>query len=75
MSSIYIFGDGEEALAKPDKIIKPVLDKFSVEQAQSLSKLLHSIKAVDAGNHQEKTRFVDAVDKQFAAKFEQNGTW
>ena len=36
MSSIYLFGDGEQAIAKPDKVMQRSLDKFSDEQAESV---------------------------------------
>lgn len=75
MSSIYLFGDGQDALAKPENILKRSLEKFSEDQARSVMLLLKSIAKIDTANAAEKDRFVSRVDSVFSNKFDSNEKW
>ena len=75
LSSIYIFGDGQEALKKPEKIIQRSLDKFSEDQAKSVMSLLDTIKNVDEANSEEKSVFISKIDKVFSSQFDKNEKW
>jgi len=75
MSSIYIFGDGEDAVSKPEKIMQLSLEKFSEEQADSVMALLNAIKNIDATNIEAKDAFVGKVDAVFNKQFKSDGTW
>ena len=75
MSSIYIFGDGQNAITKPEKIMQNSLEKFSEDQASSVMSLLEAIKNIDPANANAKEIFVNKVNSVFSNKFESNGTW
>lgn len=75
LSSIYIFGDGEEALKKPARIIQRSLEKFSQDQAKSVMFLLEEIQKVDPSNANEKEKFIAEVDRAFANQFDSGGSW
>lgn len=75
LSSIYIFGDGEDALNKPAKIIQRSLDKFSEDQAKSVMSLLTEIQQIDPSNAKEKERFIAEIDNVFAKQFDAGGKW
>ena len=75
MSSIYLFGDGEDVLAKPEKILQNTLDSFSREQAQSVMELLREVAAIDERNSERKTSYVQKVEATFDAHFKVNTGW
>jgi hypothetical protein len=75
MSSIYLFGDGEDVLGKPEKIMHRSLENFSEEQASSVMSLLNAIKDIDRANANEKNRFVNKVEMVFSAKFKTDKKW
>jgi len=75
MSSIYIFGDGQEAIGKPEKVMKRSLEKFSEDQARSVMTLLTAVKNLDATNAVEKDKFVAKVDSVFLSQFGSNEKW
>jgi len=75
MSSIYLFGNGEDALAKPDKILTASLDSFNEEKAQSLIKLLDAISVVDEKNRALKEAYVQKVKSVFDLHFKSNDSW
>ena len=75
MSSIYLFGDGEDVLAKPEKILQNALDSFSREQAQSVMELLREVAAIDERNSERKTSYVQKVEATFDAHFKVNTGW
>ncbi|MEM7359614.1 MAG: TerB family tellurite resistance protein [Pseudomonadota bacterium] len=75
LSSIYIFGNGEEAKAKPEKILKRSLDKFSEDQARSVMGLLNAIKSMDTANADLKENYVAKVAKVFDQQFNTHGKW
>ena len=75
LSSIYIFGDGKDAISKPEKILQRSLDSFSPDQAASVAKLLNAVASLDQSNADEKSKFVSRVEKVFNDKFKKNGEW
>lgn len=75
MSSIYIFGDGEDAIAKPERVMKRSLEYFSEEQARSVMELLNSIKELDRSNAASKEDFVQKVHGVFERHFSTSGEW
>jgi len=75
MSSIYLFGDGEEAIAKPEKIMKRSLHSFTEDQASSVMSLLNTIKDIDSTNSNDKDRFISKVNKVFSGQFNADQKW
>ena len=75
MSSVFLFGDGNDAIAKPDKIMTESLDKFTQAQARSVVNLLQSISKIDTANHSEKVKFLNKVTSTFDKHFKSEGTW
>ncbi len=75
MSSSYLLGDGEEALAKPEKIIESALDEFSEEQAKSVVSLLESILNNGIRSTDKAQTFLSKVNSTFASKFDRNSGW
>ncbi|MEO0368295.1 MAG: TerB family tellurite resistance protein [Pseudomonadota bacterium] len=75
MSSIYLFGDGEEAIKKPEKIIERSLPKFSEDQAASVVSLIKTIAELDATNTTEKNKFTSRVEQKFDSHFGTKGSW
>jgi len=75
MSSIYIFGDGEEALKKPGKVIQRSLEQFTEEQAESVMTLLDTVRKIDPANASQKEKFVNDVDAVFSGKFGVKTKW
>jgi len=75
MSSIYIFGDGQEVISKPEKVLQRSLDKFSEDQATSVMSLLNAIKVLDRANADAKDEFVTRVNKVFNDLFDKSSKW
>ena len=75
MSSIYIFGDGEDAIAKPERIIKTALEKYSLDQAESVIKLLEIIATIDSANQSSKQKYLERVKAVFASHFKTEQKW
>ena len=75
LSSIYIFGDGEDAKAKPEKVMQRSLEKFSEDQARSVMSLLNIIKDMDATNANEKEKFIAKIENVFTKQFDKNREW
>jgi uncharacterized tellurite resistance protein B-like protein len=69
ISSVYLFADGREAIAMPDKIMHTSLQSFSPEKAQSLMRLLNAISQVDNINQAAKQAYVNKVEAIFEAHF------
>lgn len=74
-SSIYIFGDGQEATAKPEKVIERSLQKFSEDQAKSVMSLLNTVKELDSVNATDKSKFVAKVNAVFSKHFNLDENW
>ena len=75
MSSIYLFGDGQDAIAKPEKVISSSLDKFDEDKARSVMKLLNEISQIEPKNQDAKQKFIAKVEKVFSAKFQPESGW
>ncbi len=75
MSSIFIFGNGEDALSKPEKILERSLSEFSEEQAQSVMKLLQAIKDIDRSNVDAKEQYLGRIFNVFDKQFGSKGNW
>ena len=75
MSSIYLFGDGEDAIKKPEKILQSSLKQFSQEQARSVVELLAAIVKIDSANHAEKEQYLARVNSVFDTQFKNSGIW
>lgn len=75
MSSIYLFGDGQEALSKPEKIMQRSLPQFNEEQARSVLDLLQGVLKLDSANEAEKQSYLDRITAVFDAKFTQHKRW
>jgi hypothetical protein len=75
MSSIYLFGDGEDAISKPEKIMQRSLSNFSEDQARSVISLLESIKNVNTTNLDAKSKLIQKVYKEFDGCFEVTKNW
>lgn len=68
-SSLFLFGDGKETLAKPHKILANAIDSFSEEQARSLMSILEDIKNISPKNQDLKQAFVGQIEKAFDLHF------
>lgn len=75
MSSIYLFGDGGDAIAKPDKILHNAIGSFNQEKARSVMALLNAIKTIDARNQASKAAYVDKIEARFDAHFKSDDQW
>ncbi len=75
MSSIYLFGDGEDAIAKPDKVLSTSLDQFDEDKARSLMNILVQVSQIDSKNQAAKKAFVDKIQAVFDAKFQAKDGW
>ncbi len=75
MSSIYLFGDGQDAIAKPEKIMKSALDKFDEDKARSVMNLLKEISQIEPKNQDAKQQYIAKVEAVFDAQFRANGEW
>jgi len=75
LSSIYIFGDGQDAISKPEKIMLRSLDQFSEDQAQSVMSLLNAIKGINSANTEAKDEYINRVNNVFNDRFNTNGKW
>lgn len=74
-SSIYIFGDGEDAIAKPDKVMKRALDKFTEDQAESVIAMLQAIQTIDSANADAKEAYLQKVKSTFDTHFKTDQKW
>ncbi len=75
LSSTYLFGDGEEVLTKPDKVMKNALENFSPEQARSVVGLLQAISAIDTRNRAAKENYIKKIEAAFDDCFNVNTSW
>ena len=75
MSSIYLFGDGDDALTKPEKILRNTLDSFNEEKARSVMSLLNSIKKIDNKNQDSKEGYIKKVETVFEKNFKSDSQW
>jgi len=75
MSSIYLFGDGEDAIAKPEKVMKSALEKFDEAKARSVMNLLTEISQIEPKNQDAKKRFIAKIEAVFDAQFRASGEW
>jgi len=75
MSSVFLFGNGDDALSKPERIMEESLEKFTEAQARSVANLLKAISEIDSVNADEKNKFVDKVVATFDKHFKGDGTW
>lgn len=75
MSSIYLFGDGDEVLAKPDKVMKNALENFTREQARSVMILLQAVADIDERNRPRKLSYLKVIESTFDEHFKVNAGW
>ena len=75
MSSIYLFGDGDEAVSKPEAILKFSIDEFTEDQASSLIKLLETISTIDKTNQPSKDKYVQRIISVFNSHFKTGQKW
>ncbi len=75
MSSIYLFGDGQDAISKPEKILRHSLESFTHEKARSVMSLLAAIANIDDKNRESKDVFIAKVDATFNSHFKSDTQW
>jgi len=75
MSSTYIFGDGEQAISKPAKVLEKSLSNFTQDQAKSVLTLLTEISKIEHRNTLEKSSFIDKVEQEFKKQFSESNKW
>ena len=75
MSSVFLFGKGDDAVAKPDKVMRESLEKFTEAQARSVVSLLESISKIDTSNANEKLQFLNKVKLTFDKHVNSNEKW
>ena len=75
MSSIYLFGDGQDAITKPEKILNNAIDSFNPEKARSVMNLLNAVASLDDKNQASKIEFVEKIEAAFDAHFKSIDQW
>ena len=75
MSSIYMFGDGHQAVEKPDKILLNCIDSFNQEKARSVMMLLNAVKSLNDKNQDAKQEYIQKVEAVFASLFRSDDQW
>jgi len=75
MSSIYLFGDGADATAKPDKILLNSLESFSHAKARSVMNLLTAIANIDDKNRTSKDAYIAKIEATFSSHFKSDNEW
>lgn len=75
MSSVYLMGNGDEALKKPDRVIAASLEKYTIEQVESTLKLIDAVIQISDLNAQEKQTYRNEVAKIFSKKFNKDSKW
>jgi uncharacterized tellurite resistance protein B-like protein len=75
VSSAYLLGKGEEVQANLEKVMKPSLDNFSAEQAQSALKLLERVCGIEPAQSELKREFVARVRTIFDGRFGPQAKW
>ncbi len=75
MSSIYLFGDGSDAINKPDKILSGSLEFFNLEKARSVMGLLRAISKIDDKNQASKESYVEKIEAVFDEHFKSDDQW
>ncbi len=74
-SSTFLYGDGDEVTAKPDKILSNAVANFSEAQARSTMQLIEAVAQIDSANENLKTKFVSSVRNVFDQHFGSNDGW
>lgn len=75
MSSIYLFGDGEDAIAKPEKVLASSLDQFDENRARSLMNILTQVSQIDSKNQAAKQAYISKIEIIFDNKFRAKDGW
>ena len=75
MSSIYLFSDGADVIAKPEAVLKTSLDSFTPEKARSVMSLLTAISGIDEKNQDSKRGYVGKIEAAFDAHFKSDDQW
>lgn len=75
VSSAYLLGKGEEVRENLEKILKPSLEYFTEEQAQSALELLKAVCEIDSSADDLKREFVERVREVFDIRFKARGKW
>jgi len=75
MSSIYLFGDGQDAISKPETILLNSLSSFNHDKARSVISLLTAIANIDDKNRASKTDFIAKVEATFNGHFKSDTEW
>jgi uncharacterized tellurite resistance protein B-like protein len=74
-SSIFLFGDGEDVLAKPEKILAHAIDRFSIEQADSMLDLISVMAQTDVANSEQKLAYKQRIQKVCDEHFRPEKKW
>ena len=74
VSSTYLFGSGEEVIARPGEVLSRSLEKFTEEQKTSTLKELKRIASTGSSPSVAQNNFVDVIERILQANFE-NENW
>ena len=75
ISSAFLLGSGEELKNNLEKVIKPVLENFTEDQATSTRTILDGICSVDVAGNELKRDFADRIKNVIAKPFEPKKAW
>ena len=75
ISSSYLLGNGEELHENLAEVLKPSLEKFVEEQAQSALNLLDKVCEIEPSQNELKREFVEQIKQIFQDRFKPQGKW
>lgn len=75
ISSTHLLGKGDEVYENPERVLKPSLEVFTREQADSAMDLLDKASRVDSPDNELKRKFVERVNAVFKERFASKGKW
>jgi len=75
VSSVYLLKSGHEIQTNLDKILKPSLQKFSVEQAKSVVDLVNKVARIEEQDNEIKTGLVDKITNCLTPALQGGGKW
>lgn len=67
-SSVFLISNGQEFYPNPERVIKPVHDKLSLEQSKSIKNLLNKVITIDGKATNEQIQFIEKAIKSLPSE-------